>query len=127
VSSEYKIIIETFSKSNKNHPNDSYYYTRFSKSDSFNIRNKFNQKGSKIMSLTPELLDELKILNMFDLNSTQGGLKVHHDAETATIEAAARLHDKGMTTLPDGGYLTDRGVETAEHVQVLVKMLLADK
>jgi uncharacterized protein (TIGR02647 family) len=77
------------------------------------------------MSLTPELLDELEILNLFDLNSTQGGLKVHHDAEDKMVDAAKRLHDKGMTSLPDGGYLTARGVETAEHVQVLVKMLQA--
>lgn len=75
------------------------------------------------MSLTPELLDELELLNLFDLNSTQGGLKVHHDADEKKITAAQRLFNKGMTTQSDGGYLTDRGVETTEHVQVLIKML----
>ncbi|MCF6193048.1 MAG: TIGR02647 family protein [Kangiellaceae bacterium] len=75
------------------------------------------------MSLTPDLLDELELLNLFDLGSTQGGLKVHHDAEQRKISAASRLFDKGMTTRSDGGYLTDRGVETTEHVQILIKML----
>ena len=79
------------------------------------------------MSLTQNLLEELEILNLFDLNSTQGGLKVHKDAEQNKIDAAQRLFDKGMTSQADGGYLTDRGVETAEHVQVLVKMLQADQ
>jgi uncharacterized protein (TIGR02647 family) len=75
------------------------------------------------MSLTPELSAELQLLNSFDLNSTQGGLKVHNDAETSQISAAQRLFAKGMTSQADGGYLTDRGVEAAQHVQVLVKML----
>jgi len=79
------------------------------------------------MSLTPELLDELELLNLFDLNSTQGGIKVHHNADEKKIAAAQRLFDKGMTSLSDGGYLTDRGLETAEHVQVLVKMLQAER
>jgi uncharacterized protein (TIGR02647 family) len=79
------------------------------------------------MSLTPDLLDELELLNLFDLNSKQGGLKVHQDAEKSKITAAQRLFDKGIITQNDGGYLTDRGVETAEHVQILVKMLLADE
>lgn len=78
------------------------------------------------MSLTPDLLDELELLNLFDLNSTQGGLKVHKDADQKKVAAAQRLYDKGMTTLSDGGYLTDRGVETTEHVQALIKMLQAD-
>jgi len=78
------------------------------------------------VSLTTELLAELELLNLFDLNSTQGGLKIHQDAEPAKIAAAKRLFDKGIITRDDGGYLTDRGVETAEHVQVLVKMLLAE-
>ena len=78
------------------------------------------------MSLTSELLDELELLNLFDLNTTQGGIKVHQDAEQNKITAAQRLFEKGIISQNDGGYLTDRGVETAEHVQILVKMLLAD-
>ncbi len=78
------------------------------------------------MSLTPDLLDELELLNLFDLSSTQGGLKVHQDADQRKVAAAQRLFNKGITTQMDGGYLTDRGVETAEHVQLLVKMLQAE-
>ncbi len=78
------------------------------------------------MPLTPELLGELELLNLFNLNSTQGGLKIHRDADQNKISAAKRLFDKGMISQPDGGYLSDRGVETAEHVQTLVKLLKAD-
>lgn len=78
------------------------------------------------MSLTPELLAEIELLNMFDLNSIQHGLKVHHEAAPAIIAAAERLFDKGIITQVDGGYLTDRGVETAEHVQALVNLLQAN-
>ncbi len=75
------------------------------------------------MSLTPELLEELELLNLFNLNSTQGGIKVHQDAESSRKAAAKRLFDKGVITQSDGGYLTDRGVETAELVQKLTKIL----
>jgi len=79
------------------------------------------------MSLTPKLIEELELLNLFNLDSTQEGLKVHHDANPQMIDAAARLFEKGIISQRDGGYLTDRGVETAEHVQLLVKMLQAEK
>ena len=78
------------------------------------------------MSLTPDLLDELELLNLFDLNTTQGGIKIHQDAGKSKVSAAQRLHQKGIISQQDGGYLTDRGVETAEHVQILIKMLQAD-
>lgn len=70
-----------------------------------------------------ELMQEIELLNMFDLNSTLQGIKIHHQAETDKIAAAQRLFDKGMITLVDGGYLTDRGVETAEHAQALMGLL----
>ncbi|MDT8398328.1 MAG: TIGR02647 family protein [Pseudomonadales bacterium] len=75
------------------------------------------------MSLTPDLLEELELLNLFNLSTTQAGIKIHDDAEPAKIAAAKRLYDKGMITLLDGGYLTARGLETAEHAQALVGML----
>lgn len=78
------------------------------------------------MSLTPKLIEELELLNLFNLDSTQEGLKVHHDADPKMVEAATRLFNKGIISQMDGGYLTDRGVETAEHVQILVKMLQAE-
>jgi uncharacterized protein (TIGR02647 family) len=75
------------------------------------------------MSLTPALLEELELLNMFNLSTTQQGLKIHHDANPAKIDAGKRLFEKGIISLPDGGYLTPLGQQTAEHVQVLVKLL----
>lgn len=78
------------------------------------------------MSLTNELLEEIELLNLFSLKSTQGGLKVHKEAGTAHVSAAARLFKKGMITQDDGGYLTDRGIETTEHVKLLIKLLQAD-
>lgn len=79
------------------------------------------------MSLTPELLDELELLNLFDLNSTQGGIKIHHDARERKIAAAKRLFEKGIISQPDGGYLSARGIEVAEHAQVMIKLLQANK
>ncbi|MBI2381908.1 MAG: TIGR02647 family protein [Gammaproteobacteria bacterium] len=62
-----------------------------------------------------ELADELAVLSRFPLDTLDQGLKIHGDAEAAVIAAAARLFAKGMLTHKDGGYLTDRGREAAEH------------
>ena len=64
---------------------------------------------------TEELLDELNILLRYNLESTLAGIKIHHDAEPVVIEAVKRLHDKGLVSLPDGGYLTELGRAAAEH------------
>ena len=78
------------------------------------------------MSLTPQLIEELELLNLFNLDSAQEGIKVHGSAHPKMIAAAERLFAKGITTQADGGYLSDRGLEAAEHVQLLVKMLMAE-
>ncbi len=70
------------------------------------------------MTLTPDLLDELELLN-----TMLQGLKIHRDAAPARIAAGKRLHAKGMITLPDGGYLTPLGQQTSEHAHALVAML----
>lgn len=75
------------------------------------------------MSFTPELVAELEILSLFNLGNTQEGLKVHHVAAPSAIAAARRLHDKGLTTQIDGGYLTSLGLEAAEHAQSLLTIL----
>lgn len=75
------------------------------------------------MPLTPDLLEELELLNMFTLNTTQQGIKIHHDAAPEKIAAGKRLFAKGMITLPDGGYLTPLGHQTCEHAHALVDML----
>ncbi len=76
------------------------------------------------MSYTPDLVAELEILSLFNLENKTEGLKVHHDADSGAIAAAKRLHDKGLTTQPDGGYLTGLGRDAAEHAQVLLTIML---
>lgn len=75
------------------------------------------------MPYTPELVAELKLLSHFSLNSTQEGIKVHHDAAPEMIAAAKRLFEKGITTQLDGGYLTDLGHDAAEHAQNLLLIM----
>lgn len=75
------------------------------------------------MPYTPELLEELNILQRFDLATSQQGIKIHHDAAPAVIAAAQRLHAKGLITLADGGYLTHLGRDAAEQSQVLLSIL----
>jgi len=74
-------------------------------------------------SYTPELIAELKLLTLFNLDNTQEGLKVHNNAAPSLIEAALRLHHKGLLTQPDGGYLTSLGLDAAEHAQGLLTIL----
>ncbi|MBF8778492.1 TIGR02647 family protein [Pseudomonas fulva] len=75
------------------------------------------------MSFTPELIAELEVLALFNLDSSQEGIKVHSNASPALIAAATRLHDKQLTTQPDGGYLTSLGHDAAEHAQQLLTIL----
>lgn len=75
------------------------------------------------MSINTDMLDELNILMMFDLTTTQAGIKVHSDATPGAIAAAERLFQKGLLTQADGGYLTSLGYEAAQHVQSGVQIL----
>lgn len=75
------------------------------------------------MAFTSELIAELEILALFNLGTTQEGIKVHHTATASAIAAAKRLHDKGLINQPDGGYLTSLGLDAAEHAQVLLTIL----
>jgi len=71
-----------------------------------------------------ERLEEIKLLNQFDLGSTANGIKIHtKEASQEMIAAAERLFDKGLTDHVDGGYLTDRGIEAANHAQSLMRLL----
>lgn len=77
------------------------------------------------MSFTPELIAELEILALFNLDSTQEGIKVHSNASAELIQAAQRLHDKQLTTQADGGYLTSLGLDAAQSAQQLLTILRA--
>jgi len=78
------------------------------------------------MSYTEELVNELNVLILFDLSNNQEGIKVHKSAEKAVISAAKRLHEKGLITQIDGGYLTGLGLDAAEHAQTLLTILTTD-
>jgi len=77
------------------------------------------------MKLDPQLLNEILLLMMFDPRNPQEGIKVHSDAEPEKIVAVKRLQELGILTLSDGGYLTPRGQEAAEHAEALVNLLHA--
>ena len=75
------------------------------------------------MSIKKNLIDELEILLQFNLDTTQTGIKVHHDARQGLIDASERLYQKGLITQADGGYLTELGHEAAEHIQLAIRLL----
>ncbi|MFT7471497.1 MAG: hypothetical protein ACI8XU_001393 [Kiritimatiellia bacterium] len=77
------------------------------------------------MSLNSEFLEDLELLNLFNLDSSQGGIKIHHEAAPERIASAKRLFTQNIITLEDGGYLTPLGLEAAAHAQALVTMLQA--
>ncbi len=78
------------------------------------------------MALTKELIEEIKILTHYNLSSIQEGIKVHGSANPEAISAAHRLYDKGLISQSDGGYLTDLGIEAAEHTQAVLTILSSD-
>jgi uncharacterized protein (TIGR02647 family) len=75
------------------------------------------------MIFTPELVEELEILNHYNLTTTLEGVKVHKTAAPAVIAATRRLHEKGLITQADGGYLTTLGLEAATHAQQMLTIL----
>ncbi|MGE8406101.1 MAG: TIGR02647 family protein [Pseudomonas sp.] len=75
------------------------------------------------MSFTPELVAELEILALFNLDSSQEGIKVHNTAAPHVIAAVKRLYEKKLIDQPDGGYLTQLGHDAAEAAQQLLTIL----
>jgi uncharacterized protein (TIGR02647 family) len=75
------------------------------------------------MPFNKELTEELNLILKFPNKSLMQGLKIHHDADPSVVAAAKRLHDKGIVTQDDGGYLTDLGHDLAEHAQVIQSAL----
>lgn len=79
------------------------------------------------MHLNKEFLEELELLNLFNLESSLEGLKIHHQAAPERIASAKRLFEMKLITLADGGYLTPLGIEAAEHTQALIRILQPSK
>ena len=75
------------------------------------------------MPFTPDLVNELNTLVLFDLASTQQGIKIHKTADPQIIPATQRLHGKGLVTQVDGGYLTSLGRDATEHAQAALTIL----
>ena len=75
------------------------------------------------MSLTPALVAELELLSVMGASSTHEGIKVHKAAGPEAVAAAARLHEKGLLTQVDGGYLTSLGLDAKAHVRGLITIL----
>ncbi|MDZ7870987.1 MAG: TIGR02647 family protein [Rheinheimera sp.] len=75
------------------------------------------------MPVNAHLNIEIRVLNLFNLDSSLEGIKAHKDADDETKAAIARLYQKGLVTQPDGGYLTDLGRSCAEHVQTALRIL----
>ena len=75
------------------------------------------------MDLNEDFIADVELLNLFELDSLQGGLKIHHDATPKRIASAKRLFESKLATQMDGGYLTPLGIQAAEHAQALVRIL----
>ena len=75
------------------------------------------------MTIKQSLIDEIEVLLRFNLDTTQEGIKVHNTARQGLIDAAQHLFDKGFISRADGGYLTDLGHETAEHLRLALDLI----
>ena len=78
------------------------------------------------MSWTPEIIAELEVLCLYNLDSTQEGIKVHSSAGAERVAAARRLFEKGLISQDDGGFLTSLGLEAAAHAQAVLTVLAID-
>jgi uncharacterized protein (TIGR02647 family) len=75
------------------------------------------------VTLNEEFSADVELLSLFELDSSQTGLKVHQVASPERIASAKRLFQSNLTTQPDGGYLTPLGTTAAEHAQALIRIL----
>jgi len=78
------------------------------------------------MPFSPDLVEELNVLARYNLTTTKEGIKVHKNADPAMIDTIKRMHEKGLLTQADGGYLTDLGREAAEHAQMVLTILASN-
>ena len=78
------------------------------------------------MSWTPEIVAVLEVLCLYNLDSTQEGIKVHSSAGAERVAATQRLFEKGLISQDDGGFLTSLGLEAAAHAQAVLTVLAID-
>ncbi|NOH98199.1 TIGR02647 family protein [Vibrio sp. 99-70-13A1] len=75
------------------------------------------------MKYTAEHIADLNLLLQFDISSAATGIKVHQEASQEMQDSVKRLFAKGLCTQPDGGYLTDEGIEVAERADKLLRVI----
>jgi uncharacterized protein (TIGR02647 family) len=68
------------------------------------------------MEFDKDMMAELTLLVKFPRSSMHQGIKLHKEADGELKSAAKRLHDKGVIDSPDGGYLTDLGLDLVSHL-----------
>jgi len=71
------------------------------------------------MQFNQTMIEEFTLLAKFPRDSKMQGIKLHSDAEASLVSAAQRLFEKGIIDSPDGGYLTDLGLDLIEHITVI--------
>lgn len=75
------------------------------------------------MPFNSNTVEELNILMQFESPTLSKGIKVHSNARQEVIAACKSLHEKGLVSQNDGGYLTDAGIEALVHLQALAGLL----
>lgn len=75
------------------------------------------------MQFDSSAVEQLNLLLQFDNATLSSGIKVHSSARPEVIGACQCLFDKGLISQPDGGYLTDAGIEALAHLQMLAGLL----
>jgi len=76
-----------------------------------------------IDQISDDVINQLKILACFDPANLSLGIKLRSDMSQELCEAAARLHQQGLISAEDGGYLTPFGMTMVEHLQHLLVAL----
>lgn len=75
------------------------------------------------MPFNETLMEELNMLLRFNPNNHLTGIKVHKSAAAHHIAAIKRLHQKGLVTNVDGGYLTELGQEAVDNVYSMLQFI----
>ena len=75
------------------------------------------------MSFTSGSIEELNLLLQFDSSTQERGITVHSNARQQVIDACRNMFERGLVSQPDGGYLTDAGIEALTHAQMLAGLL----
>ncbi len=75
------------------------------------------------MLFKADTMEELNLLLQFDSTNMMNGIKVHATARPEIVAASGSLFAKGLITQPDGGYLTDEGIEALNHAQILAGLM----